>query len=149
MIQKLAISEVAFMIQYTQAKILVNCQKERTVELDLSINGGRCEKENINAELSEYMQDECRIGTLHLSIQNETLSDKANLAMEHPIRVTIPVQDRPVKITAMYMFNAWWTRPAFVERFQDIPDRTQIAFFQYETVLPAMCPWWGKSSKHI
>ena len=135
------------MTDYMQAKILVNCQKGKSVELDLAEHGGKCEKESIRVELSEFMEDECRIGTFRLSILNETLSDKANLAMEHPIQVTIPVQNRPAKITAMYMFNPWWTRPAFVERFQDIPDRTQIAFFQYEYRFVCFVPMVGKNFK--
>lgn len=116
------------MAECTRAKVLVNCQKGKSVELELSEQGGKCEKENVYVELSEYTEAGCRIGTLRLNIKNDTLSDKTNLAMEHPIRVTIPMQDRPVKITAMYMYNPWWTRPAFAERFQDIPDLTQIAF---------------------
>ena len=134
-------------MEYTQSKIWVNCQKGKSIELDLSEHRGSCEKENIYAELSEYTEDGCRIGMLHLNIKNETLSDKANLAMEHPIRAAIPVRERPVKITAMYMYNTWWTRPAFVERFQDVPDYTQVAFLQYEDWFACYVPMVGETFK--
>ncbi len=40
---------------------------------------------------------------------------------------------RPQKITAFYMLNDWWTRPAFIDSFRDIPGRTQVLLIRDET----------------
>ena len=47
----------------------------------------------------------------------------------------------------MYMLNDWWTRPAFVEGFQEIPARTQVAFLKYPDRFACLVPMVGKTFK--
>ncbi|MCR4952241.1 MAG: hypothetical protein K6A40_13060 [Solobacterium sp.] len=37
-----------------------------------------------------------------------------------------------MKMTAMYMLNDWWTRPAFITSFKEIPARTQLLMIRTE-----------------
>ena len=59
----------------------------------------------------------------------------------------LPTVQSPEKITAMYMLNDWWTRPAFVEGFQEIPARTQVAFLKYQDRFACLVPMVGKTFK--
>ena len=130
-----------------QIRVQVRCQKGKSVELALSINSGGCDAELIHAEVLESFEGGCRIGQIRLSISGGVLDEKTALEMETPIRVFLPVSKRPESITAMYLFNPWWTRPAFVERFQDIPARTQIAFFKYKDRFACFVPMVGSQFK--
>ncbi len=50
------------------------------------------------------------------------------------IRLTVETGMHPDGITALYMLNDWWTRPAFLSSFQDIPERTQVLFIHEENM---------------
>ena len=135
------------MIGQKKIRLQINCQKNKAVEAELAMNTDGCEKDGIHMEVSERSVDGCRLGEIRLKIKNGTNQESFNLRMDKPIRVFLPMSERPEKITAMYMYNEWWTRPAFVERFQDIPERTQIAFFKYENKAACFVPMVGSKFK--
>ena len=135
------------MTEQKKLRIQINCQKSKTVETELLMNTDGCEKDGIHIEVSERIVDGCRLGELRLKIKNETNQESFNLRMEKPIRVFLPMSECPEKITAMYMYNEWWTRPAFIDRLQNIPERTQIAFFKYENKAVCMIPMVGSKYK--
>lgn len=64
-------------------------------------------------------------GEICLRIKNTSNMENFNLRAGRPVKIYLPME-QPEKMTAMYMFNPWWTRPAFIESFQEIPDRTQV-----------------------
>ena len=131
------------MAEEKQIRLQINCQKGRSAEAGIIINTGSIEQDGIQIEVSESAADGCTLGNLRLRIKRETLSESFNLAMETPVRAYIPLMERPERITAMYLYNPWWTRPAFVDRLQDIPERTQIAFFQYKDRYACFVPMVG------
>lgn len=135
------------MIQQKQIRLKINCQKGKTVEIKLPLNTTGYEKDGIHIEVSQHISDGCLLGKLRLEIENDPLSENANLAMEKPIKIYIPMSEYPEKITAMYLFNPWWTRPAFVENFQDIPNFTQVAFFKYKDRFACFVPAIGNKFK--
>ena len=135
------------MTEQKKIKLQINCQKGKAVEAELLMNTEAYESDSIHIEVSERTEKGCQLGELHLKIKNEVLSERFNLSMEKPIRIYLPMQEYPEKITAMYLFNAWWTRPAFVERLQDIPDRTQVAFFKYADRYACFVPMIGSRFK--
>ena len=129
-----------------QVRLRIDLQKGKPVETTALINAEGVEKNGIRAALTEHAAAGCRIGRIQLQIHKETLSEPNNLSMEVPVRIYLPMEC-PEKITAMYMFNPWWTRPAFVEKFQDIPDRTQVAFFKYKDRCACFVPMVGGQFK--
>ena len=130
-----------------QIRLQINCQKGKTVEAKVFRNSGCIERDGIQIEISESTADGCTLGNLHLKVGHEELSESFNLAMEAPVRVYIPMAERPEKITAMYLYNPWWTRPAFADRLEDIPARTQIAFFRYREKYACFVPMVGHKFK--
>lgn len=128
-------------------RLQINCQKDKTVEAELMVNTDGCEKDGIRMEVSERTVDGCQLGEIRLQIKNETNQESYNLTMEKPVRVFLSMDECPEKITAMYMYNEWWTRPAFIESFRDIPARTQIAFFKYDNRVLCFVPMVGNRFK--
>lgn len=104
---------------------------------------GIWEREEIYVEVSENRSYGCRYGQIRLNMR------QGALRKEKPIRVSLPTVQSPEKITAMYMLNDWWTRPAFVEGFQEIPARTQVAFLKYPDRFACLVPMVGKPLRHI
>ncbi len=125
----------------------VQCQKEKRINAEISSDTGIYENEGIRIEVEESLVDECQYGEIRLSMKNESCRENFNIRMEKPIRVYIPMAECPEKITAMYLFNEWWTRPAFVSGFQEIPDFTQVAFFKYRNRFACFVPMVGKEFK--
>ena len=119
----------------------IQFQKGKHIYAEFPVNEKGFSKDGFHIQVTEVSEDGCRIGKLSLHIKNESCRENANLDMEKPVRIWLPLE-HPEKITAMYLYNEWWTRPAFVESFQEIPDRTQTVFFKYSgryacMVLPA------------
>lgn len=128
-------------------RVRIHYQKGKSADVELSINSGVYEAESICMEMTETAVDGCRLGEIHLTLKNEACRENFNLRMEKPIRVYLPVEERPEKITAMYLYNEWWTRPAFIESFKEIPEFTQAAFFKYKDRFGCFVPMVGKAFK--
>lgn len=135
------------MAEHKKIRLLVQRQKGKLLESEFLMNAEAYDTDSFSIKVSEDTTKECQLGKIHLELKNEVLREKFNLSMEKPITLYLPMKEHPEKITAMYMFNPWWTRPAFVEQFQDIPERTQIAFFKYKNRYACFLPMIGNQFK--
>lgn len=135
------------MLSKENIKVHVNCEKEKHIEIKCSLNGHPGEQNGLSYEFKELNVDGCQIGTLSLSSKQTIFDDVVNLALEKPIRIYLPLQQKPEKITALYLFKDWWTRPVFVDKNQDIPARTQIAYFKYPNKVVLFVPMVGNEFK--
>ena len=135
------------MIEGKNLRCQIYCQKGKRIEADIPADTGIYEKEGIYIELIEEMTDGCQCGKIRLKMKNEACKENDNLRMERPVRIYIPMEERPEKITAMYMYNEWWTRPAFVDGFWEIPECTQIAFLKYKNHFSCLIPMVGREFK--
>lgn len=124
----------------------IYCQKEKNIYAEIPLNTGEYEKDGIHIKIHENMVNGCRLGELSLHIKNTSNMENFNLRTERPVRTYLPME-QPEKMTAMYMFNPWWTRPAFAENFQKIPDRTQVLFLKYKDYCACMVPVVGRKFK--
>lgn len=134
------------MISGENIRIEVNSENNHKYEFSCSLNGKSQEKEGINLELTETIVDKCQLGRLKLTTKKTIFDNNVSLPTQNAIRVYLPLNEAPEKITAMYMLNDWWTRPAFIEKCKDIPARTQIAYFKYPN---KVVPMIGKDFKSI
>lgn len=125
----------------------IRLQKGKRIDAEIPAHTGIYEKEGIYIEVAQKAFNGYQYGEIRLNIKNEACVENYNLEMEKPIKVYLPMKECPEKITAMYLFNEWWTRPAFVENFQEIPDRTQVAFFKYKDRFSCLVPMVGKEYK--
>lgn len=112
-----------------------------------SINGGEVIDDCVRLTLNEQKADGCIISSLDLKIDNHELSECNNLEAQSPLRVFLPLRELPQSITALYMFSPWWSRPAFVQSPEDIPDKTQAALFRFRDKYACFVPMVGERFK--
>ena len=125
----------------------IRCQRGRTIEMAVSTNEGWIETDNIRMQVQTEKSEDSLLGTLELSIHTNTLEESCLLEKDRPIRIALPLTERPEKITALYMFNPWWTRPAFPASCAEIPDKTQIALLKFTDRIVCLVPMVGDRMK--
>ena len=138
----------------TQAGIHVQCQKNRTLDFTQrtpSCRDGRMiysfDWEDSRGSFELVNAPDVSVGRLHLELSQQTMDANDNLALEKPVVLKLHLAEKPEKITAMYLFNDWWTRPAFISGFSQIPARTQVAFLKYPDRCACLVPAVGESYK--
>lgn len=134
------------MTENKRLRCVIERQKSPVSELGLTMNG-ETERDGIRLSVSEEVSGGCRLCRLDLSIANEELSDCNNLAAQTPLRIFLPMEEQPRAVTAIYMFSPWWTRPAFVRGLSDIPDKTQVALFDFDDRFGCFVPMVGDRFK--
>ena len=85
--------------------------------------------------------------TLHLALMQEDHWVFDGLEQKAPVRVFVPLDPKPEKMTALYLFSDWWTRPAFVARFEDIPAQTQVLLLKGKEGCACLVPMVGRQWK--
>lgn len=135
-------------------RIHIKCQKGKTLDCTAEANTGRDGRTEYvfawdNAQgsfITESIADGLA-GRLHLELLQQTADEDYNLAAEQPVTLELQVDEKPEKMTAMYLFNDWWTRPAFLHDFSQIPPRTQILYLKYSDRFACLVPAVGESFK--
>ena len=127
-------------------KFEIYCQKGKSIYTEIPLNSEEYEKDGIRIQATEETVKGCRLGKLFLDIKNASITQNFNLRMESPVRLYFPMEP-PQKMTAMYLYNEWWTRPAFIDSFREIPNRTQVLFMKYETRCVCVVPMVGLKFK--
>lgn len=135
------------MIERKNIRCEIYCQKGKQIEAELSADQGIYETEGVHIEVLEEVRNGCRYGGIRIKMKNESCWENQNLRMKKPIRVYLLMAECPEKITTMYLYNEWWTRPVFVESFQEIPESTQVAFLQYHDRFACLAPMAGNKFK--
>ena len=135
------------MLSKENIKLSIDCEKEKHIEIKCSLNGKPGEQSGLSYEFKETNVDGCQIGSLSLYSKQTIFDDVVNLSLEKPIKIYLPFAQKPEKITALYLFKDWWTRPVFVDKSQDIPARTQIAYFKYPNKVVLFIPMVGNEFK--
>ena len=127
----------------------ISCQKGKNVDIQVKDNAVPVEKDGITVKLSINKDGDCLLGEMELDIHTKTLEERFLLEMDRTVQVDLPLREKPESITAMYLFNPWWTRPAFVDSCAEIPDRTQIAFFRFADRAACCIPMAGDRFKTV
>lgn len=126
----------------------IHCQKGETVDVHLNMNEGVLEQENLRLAMTETAENGCRMGQIQLAFNNEVHTSHTHcLQMEDPVQIELPMEESPLRMTAMYMYNEWWTRPAFLHSFAEIPERTQVLFLEYPDRFACLVPMVGNDFK--
>ena len=126
--------------------VQVKCLNEKK-HFVLSPTGELSNDDNYQICFNEEKQDDCRIGTLKLNILRKNTWDMTGLALDAPIQIALELDEIPEKMTCMYMFNEWWTRPAFITEVNKIPEKTQIIFCKYKNYYSCFFPMVGNIFK--
>ncbi|HJD29181.1 MAG TPA: hypothetical protein H9914_09360, partial [Candidatus Blautia avicola] len=88
----------------------IYCQKGKSFYPEITLNTEGREEEGLYVEMAEHMTKDCCLGEICLRIKNTSNMENFNLRAGRPVKIYLPME-QPEKMTAMYMFNPWWTRP--------------------------------------
>lgn len=142
---KQAINEVGLSIRRQKAGVEEIPFLERKTEAKGT--AFRFLKENAQGCFWIGQRENCQIGTVSVSLKNEPFRENDNLALAEPIELAVSLQEKPVRMTAMYLHRDWWTRPAFVNGWEELPERTQCVYLDYGDTFGFLLLTAGKAFK--
>ena len=119
-------------LEIENAKIILNRQKSGRCELETvrDGNGFAASPEGASIRLELEEKGDCVLGRLSLSLGNESCRENDNLALTDPVTLCLETDPKPVRMTALYLHRDWWTRPAFVTKWEELPERTQCIYLE-------------------
>ena len=135
------------MQELTQLKMEIRRQSGETAVGMVPVNQENFILGSTRVCLKEHRSGQLQSVSLHLNLLQEDHWIFDGLDQKTPIRVFVPLDPKPEKMTAMYMFADWWTRPAFAERFEDIPPRTQVLLLKGKDKCACLVPMVGEHWK--
>lgn len=123
---------MAFKIQ--NLKLMLNRQKSGKTELEVRTDGQKFEGRSENAYACFNLEESegCTLARLTVSLKNEAFRENDNLDAKDPVILCMETEEVPKRMTALYLHRDWWTRPAFVQRWEELPERTQCVYLEYE-----------------
>ena len=123
---------MAFKIQ--NLKLMLNRQKSGKTELEVRTDGQKFEGRSENAYACFNLEESegCTLARLTVSLKNEAFRENDNLDAKEPVILCMETEEVPKRMTALYLHRDWWTRPAFVQRWEELPERTQCVYLEYE-----------------
>ncbi len=131
----------------TQFRIEIHRQSGETAAGMVPVNQGDTALGNTCVRLEERCFGQIQTVSLHLDLLQEDHWVFDGLEQKAPVRVYVPVEPKPEKMTALYLFSDWWTRPAFAERFEDIPSKTQVLLLKGKDSFTCFVPMVGQNWK--
>ena len=93
--------------------------------LHWSHNPNRVKTNHIELQESER-------GTLlaaDISLELQPFTETMSFAEINPVTITLDIEEA-TEIMAFYHFKDWWTRPAFIDSFDKVPDETTMIFYR-------------------
>ena len=104
-------------------------------------------QDNVTAEFIYRTEKKVRSGWLKMEIEQDGCRRSDNLEEELPVILEVETDIRPEAMTAMYLLNDWWTRPAFINDFSEIPELTQAIYGKLRNGYFFLLPMPGKQFK--
>jgi hypothetical protein len=105
------------------------------------------EEKEIDASVILRKENGVQIGTVAVHLKNQPFRENYNLVEQAPIQLTIAFDDLPKQMCAVYQHRDWWSRPAFISSYEEIPERTQSLYLQGEKSYGYILPMVGEKTK--
>lgn len=106
----------------------LSCVEERQ---DGDVFVQRFEADGAYAEVRVKRKGACLTGRVKAVLKAEAFRENDGFAMDAAVRLTIGLSQKPERITALYLYRDWWTRPAFLRDPEQVPQRTQCMYLDY------------------
>ena len=127
-------------------RCVIDCQQGIQYTADLSLGQTRDQKD-FSLSIDEQDAGGCRLGTIRLQLRGEPHAGCPSLTAQAPVKLWVQPARKPSRMTALYLYNPWWTRPAFAAGFAEIPSRTQVLLLQYPDAFGCLVPMVGRQFK--
>lgn len=85
--------------------------------------------------------------SIRLTLRNEAFRENDNLARAEPVRIGVKLAMQPRRMTALHLHRDWWTRPEFIADFDEMPERTQVLYMEYDAGYGCLLPMAGNTFK--
>ena len=105
------------------------------------------EERKISASVSLDLEENITVGTVAVKIENLPFRESFNLRGQSPIQLTMCFDENPTRLCAQYQQRDWWSRPAFINSFAEVPERTQSLFLEGENKIGYILPMVGDKTK--
>ena len=110
--------------------------KQECLELRKTESSGSGERwqggsETVWAEFYTRGGEKLFTAGVKLSLKAEAFRENDGLCAREPVLLALKPGRNPARMTAMYLHRDWWTRPAFIRSWQEVPDRTQCIYLDY------------------
>lgn len=119
------------------------------VEIQGNKEDYRFKKDGVEAMFSVEEREGLIIGRISLTLENLPFRENDNLGLEHPVKIGLKLAKQPQRMTAMYLHRDWWTRPAFINDFSEMPERTQSLYMDYGSSTGYLLPMSGEKYKTV
>lgn len=87
--------------------------------------------EGAEAAVGVEAEEGCLTGRVHAALQAEAFRENDGFGGKKAVLLTVTLKENPCRMTAMYLHRDWWTRPAFVGDWSELPERTQVVYLDY------------------
>lgn len=134
------------MKQHESMIVTYRTQGGQVIRDTVPVNQGSCTRDRADLCLTEYTDGQTQTVSLRLRLHSEDVWERPALERVNPVSVHVPME-KPRSMTALYLFCEWWTRPAFVSSFRDVPALTQVLLMQYEGYCACLVPMVGQQWK--
>ena len=81
------------------------------------------------------------------ALQVEPFRENDGFACKEALRISVKLLNKPIRMTAMYLHRDWWTRPAFLTDWGEVPERTQVIYLDYGNCYGCLLMMAGKEYK--
>ena len=105
--------------------------KEALAEKERRGLNWRFVSEKADALVSVTEKEGCLFGTVQAGLQGEPFRENDGFGLKEALRISLGLKEKPLRMTALYLHRDWWTRPAFVKEWRELPERTQVVYLDY------------------
>jgi raffinose synthase len=78
-----------------------------------------------------------------VSLRTETIQAGDGFAAGEPVKLGVRLAQQPECMTALYLFKDWWTKPAFLRGFEEMPEHTQCVLLKNSDGADCLLPMAG------
>ena len=126
------------MKQYAECEVFF--ADDHTEKFRTEINGCTETDSGLCAKVRQVKSEGVELVSLCLRFNEDSGSEGRPLRAQMPIMMKFPLNKSPEALTAMYMLNPWWTRPAFLNGYDEIPQKTRIVFAKFSGCFACLFP---------
>lgn len=103
--------------------------------------------EDAKACFTAEQKGDCLMGRVEASLRVEPFRENDGFAYAEALSLSVTLSHKPLRMTALYLHRDWWTRPAFVTNWEELPPRTQCVYLDYGDCFGCLLLLSGESYK--
>ena len=140
------IDKVSISLELEDAKLPLQFDKKEKAKNKTSYLFSHKDRE-VTACITLESTENMMVGYVSINIENHPFWENFNLSGNFPVGITLDFGETPENMCALYQHRDWWTRPAFINSYDEIPDRTQSLYIKNNGSISYILPMVGEKTK--